>query len=130
MHRRGFKGRLSSQNEERFLDEVLLDALEQMGKPGRITFEKPDVIITTVAEFEEILGQSGSCNDADLLAITLGPNRCGVWLEEDVLLDDPKRGAERMIEALISTTHGSGTGNRTTMAIPHPTRRYCRLHTK
>lgn len=45
MHRRGFKGRLSSQNEERFLDDILLQALDEMGKPGRITFEDPDAII-------------------------------------------------------------------------------------
>jgi tRNA(Ser,Leu) C12 N-acetylase TAN1 len=45
MHRRGFKGRLLSQNEERFLDDVLLEALDKLGKPGRITFEDPDAII-------------------------------------------------------------------------------------
>jgi tRNA(Ser,Leu) C12 N-acetylase TAN1 len=45
MHRRGFKGRLSSQNEERFLDEFLLEALDKMGNPGRITFADPDAIL-------------------------------------------------------------------------------------
>jgi hypothetical protein len=45
MHRRGFKGRLSSQNEEGFLDGVLLEALAKTGKPGRITFDDPDAII-------------------------------------------------------------------------------------
>jgi tRNA(Ser,Leu) C12 N-acetylase TAN1 len=45
MHRRGFKGRLTSQHEESFLDGVLLDALAQTGRPGRITFEDPDAII-------------------------------------------------------------------------------------
>jgi hypothetical protein len=45
MHRRGFKGRLSSQHEERFLDEVLLEALDTRGKPSRITFEDPDAIL-------------------------------------------------------------------------------------
>jgi len=45
MHRRGFKGRLSSQDEERFLDACLLDHLEQMGDPGRISFEDPDAIL-------------------------------------------------------------------------------------
>jgi tRNA(Ser,Leu) C12 N-acetylase TAN1 len=45
MHRRGFKGRLSSPDEERFLDEVLLAALERAGVPGRISFEAPDAII-------------------------------------------------------------------------------------
>ena len=45
MHRRGFKGRLSSQDEERFLDGFLLERLEEAGTPGRITFEDPDAII-------------------------------------------------------------------------------------
>lgn len=45
MHRRGFKGRLSSQDEERFLDEVLLEALTTRGHPGQITFEDPDAIL-------------------------------------------------------------------------------------
>lgn len=45
MHRRGFKGKLSSQIEERFLDDVLLDALEKAGTPGNISFSDPDVII-------------------------------------------------------------------------------------
>jgi tRNA(Ser,Leu) C12 N-acetylase TAN1 len=45
MHRRGFKGRISSPEEERFLDRVLLEALAQIGNPGRITFEDPDAIL-------------------------------------------------------------------------------------
>lgn len=45
MHRRGFKGRLSSHNEERFLDEILLEELGKIGSPGQITFEDPDAII-------------------------------------------------------------------------------------
>jgi tRNA(Ser,Leu) C12 N-acetylase TAN1 len=45
MHRRGFKGRLSSQDEERFLDEILLETLEKSGNPGHITFDHPDAII-------------------------------------------------------------------------------------
>ena len=45
MHRRGFKGKISSMDEERFLDEYLLQALEMAGTPGHITFENPDVII-------------------------------------------------------------------------------------
>jgi len=46
MHRRGFRGQLSSQDEERFLDSVLLTALEEAATPGRITFEDPDAIIS------------------------------------------------------------------------------------
>jgi tRNA(Ser,Leu) C12 N-acetylase TAN1 len=45
MRRRGFKGRLSSMDEERFLDEYLLDALEKTGTPGHIVFDDPDFII-------------------------------------------------------------------------------------
>jgi adenylyl- and sulfurtransferase ThiI len=45
MHRHGFKGRLSSQAEERLLGTVLLEAQEKAGIPGRITFEDPDAIL-------------------------------------------------------------------------------------
>ena len=45
MHRRGFKGKLSSMDEERFLDHYLLEALEERGTPARITFDNPDAII-------------------------------------------------------------------------------------
>lgn len=45
MHRRGFKGRISSQSEERFLDEALLAALESESEPGRINFDDPDAVI-------------------------------------------------------------------------------------
>jgi tRNA(Ser,Leu) C12 N-acetylase TAN1 len=52
IHRRGFKGRLSSMEEERLIADVLLDALEKAGTPGRITFENPDAVLAV-----EILGQ-------------------------------------------------------------------------
>jgi tRNA(Ser,Leu) C12 N-acetylase TAN1 len=45
MHRRGFKERLSSQNEERFLDHFLMAKLDEQGVPGSIDFEDPDFII-------------------------------------------------------------------------------------
>jgi tRNA(Ser,Leu) C12 N-acetylase TAN1 len=45
MHRRGFKGRLSSMDEERFLNESLLEQLEAAGNPGRIEFANPDAVI-------------------------------------------------------------------------------------
>lgn len=45
MHRRGFKGRISSQHEEQFLDEFILRSLDEHGTPGRITFDDPDIII-------------------------------------------------------------------------------------
>lgn len=65
MHRRGFKGRLSSPAEERFLDEALLSALEAAGTPGRISFEDPDAIIS----------------------VETVSNRCGLsfWTREDLL---------------------------------------------
>ncbi len=45
MHRRGFKGRISSQAEERRLSEAILEALERAGTPGRITFQDPDAVL-------------------------------------------------------------------------------------
>ncbi len=42
LHRRGFKGVLSTPREERFLDEALLAAL---GDTGRISFTDPDAVI-------------------------------------------------------------------------------------
>jgi len=45
MHRRGFKAKLSSPDEEHFLDDVLLEALKNAGLPGRMSFENPDAII-------------------------------------------------------------------------------------
>lgn len=45
MHRRGFKGRLSSQDEERFLDALLLQRLGSAGTHGRMEFEHPDCIL-------------------------------------------------------------------------------------
>jgi tRNA(Ser,Leu) C12 N-acetylase TAN1 len=45
MHRRGFKGRISSAEEERFLDEFLLESLAKEGVQGKIAFDDPDLII-------------------------------------------------------------------------------------
>ena len=45
MHHRGFKGRISSHDEERFLDHLLLEELGKIGNPGHITFEDPDAIV-------------------------------------------------------------------------------------
>lgn len=45
MKRRGFKGKLSSQDEERFLDTFLLETLEKAGTPAYIAFDDPDFII-------------------------------------------------------------------------------------
>jgi tRNA(Ser,Leu) C12 N-acetylase TAN1 len=53
MHRRGFKGRLSSQHEEMFLDHFIVDraAKDQQSLPV-IDFEEPDYIIAV-----ETIGQ-------------------------------------------------------------------------
>jgi tRNA(Ser,Leu) C12 N-acetylase TAN1 len=45
LHRRGFKGTLSSPQEERFLDEVILSGLQKLNAPGQISFEDPDAVI-------------------------------------------------------------------------------------
>ena len=45
MHRRGFKGRLSSQHEEQFVDRFIIEALEDRGAAAVIDFVDPDYII-------------------------------------------------------------------------------------
>lgn len=45
MHRRGFKGRLSSQQEEQFLDHHILSTLRADGHDAEIDFQDPDYII-------------------------------------------------------------------------------------
>lgn len=45
MHRRGFKGHLSSEDQESFLDRVLMQKLAERGAETRIDFEDPDFII-------------------------------------------------------------------------------------
>ncbi len=52
MHRRGFKQRMSSAEEERFLDAFIMARLANAGTPGQISFEDPDIIIAveTVAQ--------------------------------------------------------------------------------
>jgi len=45
LHRRGLKGILSTPQEERFLDDALLDALGAAGTPGHIGFDDPDYVI-------------------------------------------------------------------------------------
>ena len=55
MHRRGFKGRISSQAEERFLDHFILDTLRQKGAAAAIDFEDPDYIL----EIETLAQEAG-----------------------------------------------------------------------
>ncbi len=45
LHRRGLKGTLSSPEEERFLDDVILDHLSDTDAQGRIVFADPDNVI-------------------------------------------------------------------------------------
>jgi tRNA(Ser,Leu) C12 N-acetylase TAN1 len=45
VHRRGFKGRVSSHAEEQRSSVALLEALERAGTPGRVTFEDPDAVV-------------------------------------------------------------------------------------
>jgi tRNA(Ser,Leu) C12 N-acetylase TAN1 len=45
VHRRGFRGRLSSPEEERHRATLLLEELEGSGETGRIVFEDPDAVI-------------------------------------------------------------------------------------
>ncbi|MGD8616109.1 MAG: hypothetical protein PVI91_10640 [Gammaproteobacteria bacterium] len=52
MHRRGFKSRLSSQEEELLLDRFLLQRLQAEGESARIGFEQVDFILAL-----ETLGQ-------------------------------------------------------------------------
>ena len=55
LHRRGFKGTLSTPKEERFLDEALLDALAAAGTPGRISFTDREAVL----QIETIDGRAG-----------------------------------------------------------------------
>ena len=54
LRRRGLKGIISTPEEERFLDDVLLEALTAAGKPGRICFDDPDYVLLI-----ETVGESG-----------------------------------------------------------------------
>lgn len=45
LHRRGLKGVLSTPDEERFLDETLLQARNAAGTPGHIGFDDADFVI-------------------------------------------------------------------------------------
>lgn len=45
IRRRGFKGRISSPEEERLLDAALLDELGKRGLPAEVSFHDPDAVI-------------------------------------------------------------------------------------
>lgn len=52
MHRRGFRGRLRSQEVERLLAGLLLERLEAAGTPAQVRFHDPDAVLVV-----ETLGQ-------------------------------------------------------------------------
>ncbi|MEN6331976.1 MAG: hypothetical protein ABFD57_08315, partial [Smithella sp.] len=60
MRKRGFKGNLSSQDEERFLDTILLDALEKGGSAGMIVFDDPDYVIPFLNQALSLLASSSA----------------------------------------------------------------------
>jgi tRNA(Ser,Leu) C12 N-acetylase TAN1 len=45
LRRRGLKGIISTPEEERFLDDLLLEALAAAGTPGHISFEDPEYVL-------------------------------------------------------------------------------------
>jgi tRNA(Ser,Leu) C12 N-acetylase TAN1 len=45
MHRRGFRDKMASNKEERFLDDFLLDKLKKKGIKGNISFQNPGAIV-------------------------------------------------------------------------------------
>jgi hypothetical protein len=56
LRRRGLKGIISTPEEERFLDDVLLGALAAAGNPGRIRFDDPDYVLL----IETVAGSGGA----------------------------------------------------------------------
>jgi len=52
IRRRGFKGRLSSMEEERVLADLILEALNKAGGQGHVSFKDPDAVLAV-----EIVGQ-------------------------------------------------------------------------
>lgn len=54
MHRRGFKGRISSQEEEQTLDHFIIETLARTGQSASVTFDDPDLILVI-----ETVGQGG-----------------------------------------------------------------------
>lgn len=45
LHRHGFKGVLSSREEEHFLGDQIVEALEDRGESATVSFEDPDVVV-------------------------------------------------------------------------------------
>lgn len=45
LHRRGFKGRMTSPVEERFLDHYIIGRLQERGADAEVSFDNPDLIL-------------------------------------------------------------------------------------
>jgi tRNA(Ser,Leu) C12 N-acetylase TAN1 len=45
LHRRGFKGRMTSPAEERFLDRYIIGRLRERGADAEVSFDDPDLIL-------------------------------------------------------------------------------------
>lgn len=106
---------------------------------GDIYHDHVPVIVTTVTEYEDMLGHHrqdfgcGPCNDMDPLVLTLGRTRCGVWLEAEVLLDELPRRAEELISAFDlvgewfwdweQNYHGDAPPDQAALQAPHQVRR-------
>ena len=45
MHRRGFKDQLRSEDEERLLNTVIVDATTRSGNPAVVSFEDPELVV-------------------------------------------------------------------------------------
>lgn len=45
IHRRGLRGTILSPTEERILDQAIVDALDQAGTPGVVSFDDPDLVL-------------------------------------------------------------------------------------
>ncbi len=105
---------------------------------GDIYHDSVPVIVTSVGEFGEIMGERRadfgceSCPDATPVAITLGPSRCGIWLEAEVLLDAREVGADELIRTFelgeswlwdwSQDYHGDRPADEAVMQPPHQVR--------
>jgi tRNA(Ser,Leu) C12 N-acetylase TAN1 len=45
LHRRGFKGRMESPAEERFLDHFIIRRLQERGADAEVSFDDPDLVL-------------------------------------------------------------------------------------
>ena len=67
LHRRGFKGRLSSQATEQFLDRFILESLERRGTPGQVSLTGPEVIVAVERSARAPVCRCGPVTNADAI---------------------------------------------------------------